>query len=122
MGRTSYLKLRPGTWKRATRTIQPAGSCTRKPVSPSRVQHAGRVWVSPGISTERLDMYLAPYSAGERVSAGGGFESENENLTVMEVPLAELWALVQAKRITDLKTLTLILMLHTQELQLFAAI
>ena len=67
-------------------------------------------------------MYLAPYSAGERVSAGGGFESENENLTVMKVPLAELWALVQAKRITDLKTLTLILMLHTQERQLFAAI
>jgi nudix-type nucleoside diphosphatase (YffH/AdpP family) len=88
---------------------------------PSRVHHVGRVWLSPGISTERLDLYLAPYSAGDRVGAGGGVESENENITVMEVSLAELWSLVQANRMTDMKTLTLILMLHKQEPQLFAA-
>jgi nudix-type nucleoside diphosphatase (YffH/AdpP family) len=89
---------------------------------PSRVQHLGRVWVSPGISTERLNLYLAPYAAGDRIGAGGGVESENESITVVEVPLAELWSLVQAKRITDMKTLTLILMLHKQEPKLFAAI
>jgi nudix-type nucleoside diphosphatase (YffH/AdpP family) len=34
------------------------------------LEHVGRVWTSPGISTEMMDLYLAPYSAADRVHAG----------------------------------------------------
>ena len=86
----------------------------------SRVDHVGQVWISPGISTDRLDLYLAPYSAGDRVSAGGGAEGEQEKITVVEMPLAELWASALSKEIADMKTLTLVMMLHAQKPELFA--
>jgi len=86
----------------------------------TRVDHVGQVWISPGISTDRLDLYLAPYSAGDRVSAGGGAEGEQEKITVVEMPLAELWASALSKEIADMKTLTLVMMLHAQKPELFA--
>ena len=86
----------------------------------TRVDHVGQVWISPGISTDRLDLYLAPYSAGDRVSAGGGAEGEQEKISVVEMPLAELWASALSKEIADMKTLTLVMMLHAQKPELFA--
>ena len=83
------------------------------------VEHVGSVWTSPGISTERMDLYLGRYAAGDRVGPGGGVEGENENITVVEMPLDELWALAQGKDIIDMKTLTLILMLQARQPQLF---
>jgi len=86
----------------------------------TRVDYVGQVWISPGISTDRLDLYLAPYSAGERISAGGGAEGEQEKISVVEMPLAELWASALSKEIADMKTLTLVMMLHAQKPELFA--
>jgi nudix-type nucleoside diphosphatase (YffH/AdpP family) len=85
----------------------------------SRVDHVGQVWISPGISTDRLDLYLAPYSIGDRVSPGGGAEGEHEKITVVEVPLAELWTSALSKEIADMKTLALVMMLHAQKPELF---
>jgi nudix-type nucleoside diphosphatase (YffH/AdpP family) len=36
------------------------------------LEHVGSAWSSPGISTEKIELYLAPYAKGDRVSAGGG--------------------------------------------------
>jgi hypothetical protein len=44
----------------------------------SHLDHAARVWTSPGISAEMMDLYLAPYSAADRTHVGGGLATEHE--------------------------------------------
>jgi nudix-type nucleoside diphosphatase (YffH/AdpP family) len=83
------------------------------------LEHVGSVWTSPGISTEKIDLYLAPYAAGDRVSAGGGLASEDENITVVEMPIAEFWATAERLEIADMKTLTLALALRWKHPGLF---
>jgi nudix-type nucleoside diphosphatase (YffH/AdpP family) len=85
------------------------------------LEHVGRVWTSPGISTEIMDIYLAPYSGAHREHAGGGLASEHEHIEVTELSLDRLWSMVERKEIDDLKTLTLVLMLRTHHPDLFGA-
>jgi nudix-type nucleoside diphosphatase (YffH/AdpP family) len=77
-------------------------------------------WSSPGLSCERVSLYLAPYSAADRVAEGGGLAAENENITVIEIPLAELGALVDRQELSDMKTLALVLALRLRRPDLFA--
>lgn len=85
------------------------------------LEYMGGAWSMPGISTERMDLYLARYGEGDRVSAGGGVAVEQENITVVEIPLAELWAKAQGNEIEDMKTLALVFMLHARHPELFSA-
>jgi len=85
------------------------------------LEHVATVWTMPGISTERMDLYLAPYSAGDRVGTGGGVAGEHENITVVEMPLDELWTRARTNEIADMKTLALVLLLHARQPRLFAA-
>jgi nudix-type nucleoside diphosphatase (YffH/AdpP family) len=84
------------------------------------LERMGSAWTMPGISTERMDLYLARYSAGDRVGIGGGVADEHENITVVEMPLAELWAKALHGQIADMKTVTLTYMLHHRHPELFA--
>jgi len=36
------------------------------------LEFVGRVWSSPGVSTERQSLYLAPYRLSDRTGTGGG--------------------------------------------------
>jgi nudix-type nucleoside diphosphatase (YffH/AdpP family) len=83
------------------------------------LEHVGSAWSSPGISTEKLDLYLAPYTSGDRVSSGGGLASEDENITVVEMLISEFWASLERLEISDLKTLTLALALRWKHPGLF---
>lgn len=83
------------------------------------LEPVGTAFPSPGVSSERLHLYLAPYVAGDRVAAGGGAAGEQEHITVAEVPLAELWRLVEDRRLQDMKTLTLVLALRVRRPDLF---
>jgi nudix-type nucleoside diphosphatase (YffH/AdpP family) len=85
----------------------------------AEVEHVGRVWTSPGISAEQMDLYLAPYSAGDRVNAGGGIASEHEAIEVAELGLDLLWAMVERGELDDMKTLTLVLTLRLRHPELF---
>lgn len=85
----------------------------------STLQHVGSVWTTPGISTEQMQLYLAPYTEIDRVEAGGGLADEHENITVIEMPLGELWSMLQSGKIADMKTLTLVLLLHARHPELF---
>ena len=76
-------------------------------------------WTSPGISMERSDMFLATYSHADRVEKGGGLAHENEEIEVVEVPLADLAAQADAGDITDMKTLTLVQTLRLRRPELF---
>lgn len=46
------------------------------------LEHLGRAFSSPGLSTEAIDLYLAPYSAADHVAEGGGLATENEDIEV----------------------------------------
>jgi nudix-type nucleoside diphosphatase (YffH/AdpP family) len=85
------------------------------------LEPVGSPFSSPGVSSERIDLYLAAYTAADRIGAGGGVAGERENITVLEVPLDQLWSWVEARRIEDLKTLALILALRVRRPELFTA-
>lgn len=83
------------------------------------LEPVGSAFSMPGVSTERVDLFLAPYSAADRVAAGGGLAEEHEAITVLERPLAELWAAVERRQVEDMKTLALILALKVRRPELF---
>ena len=80
----------------------------------------GAPYATGGVSTERIDLFLARYSTADQVEAGGGAKGEHENITVLELPLRDLLAQALAGEIRDLKTLALILLLHARRPELFA--
>jgi nudix-type nucleoside diphosphatase (YffH/AdpP family) len=84
-----------------------------------RLEHVGTVWSSPGVSSEMLTLYLAPYSQRDRVGEGGGAPGENEGIEVLELPLAELWRMLERNKIADLKTVTLLMALKLRQPHLF---
>ncbi|MET0404370.1 MAG: NUDIX domain-containing protein [Cystobacter sp.] len=73
-----------------------------------RVQPLFEAFMSPGSITERLHFFAAPYTREDRVSAGGGLESDGEDIEVLEVPLAEALRMIDSGKIIDAKTLLLL--------------
>jgi len=86
-----------------------------------RLDHVASPFSSPGLSAERIDLFLAAYSAADRIGEGGGVADEHEHITAMEVPLDQLWTWVSQRRIEDLKTLALIFALRIRRPDLFPA-
>jgi nudix-type nucleoside diphosphatase (YffH/AdpP family) len=76
-------------------------------------------WTSPGPSSERIALFLAPYVAGDRIGEGGGVASEHEDLAVEEIALTDLNAQARAGEIVDLKTLALFFALYATHPALF---
>jgi hypothetical protein len=85
------------------------------------LEPVGTVWPSPGVSTERMHMFLAPFSAPDRVTDGGGLADEHEDIEVVEMSLDKLWGMVEAGEIVDLKTLALVQTLRLRHPELFGA-
>lgn len=71
----------------------------------------GHFHAMPAVSTERLSLYLAPYSLADRVSAGGGLAHEHEDIEVIEMRLDDLWAMGM-EALADMKTALLVLALR----------
>lgn len=80
----------------------------------------GTVWTSPGVSAERVSLFLAPVSQESRAGDGGGIADENENITVVEMPLAELAAMADEGRLHDMHALLLMQALRLRHPALFA--
>jgi nudix-type nucleoside diphosphatase (YffH/AdpP family) len=83
------------------------------------LEHVGTFWTMPGLSTERMDLFLAAYAETDRIAGGGGRASENEAITVTEMPLATVAAMADSGRLDDLKTLALIQTLRLRRPSLF---
>jgi nudix-type nucleoside diphosphatase (YffH/AdpP family) len=86
----------------------------------TRLEPVARIWSSPGVSTERQSLFLAEYVPADRRGGGGGAAGENEDIIVLERPLAALAQDVDTGRVSDGKLLTLMLALRLRRPGLFA--
>lgn len=84
-----------------------------------RLEPVASVWTSPGVSTERIHLFLAPYSGESRTGPGGGLSDEHEDITVVEVGLSDLAAQSDEGGIVDMKTLALVQALRLRRPELF---
>ncbi len=78
-----------------------------------------RGWNMPGISAERMDLFLAVYAPADRVAPGGGLADEHEDIEVIELPLGALAEMADAGRLMDIKTLALVQTLRLRRPDLF---
>ena len=83
------------------------------------LEHVGTTYSCAGISTEQIHLFIAPYQLADRKTKGGGAEGEHENIKVLEIPLSKLAGMADQGRLTDLKTLTLVLALRSRHPALF---
>ena len=83
------------------------------------LEPVGTLWTMPGLSTERMHLYLAPYTRAHRIGQGGGVTGEHENITVLELSLRELGAMADAGTPADLKTFALLQTLRLRRPELF---
>jgi len=79
-------------------------------------------WSMSGISTERMDLFLAVYGTADRIGAGGGLAAEGEAVTIHEIPLRDLAAMGRDGRLTDMKSLTLLFALQLRRPDLFTGL
>lgn len=66
------------------------------------------LYTSPGVTAEKLHFFTAEYDPGGRSGGGGGLREEGEDIEVLELPLAEAWAMVGRGAIVDAKTVLLL--------------
>jgi nudix-type nucleoside diphosphatase (YffH/AdpP family) len=66
------------------------------------------LYMSPGVTAEKLHHFTAEYDPGGRSGEGGGLREEGEDIEVLELPLAEAWAMVGRGEIVDAKTVLLL--------------
>jgi nudix-type nucleoside diphosphatase (YffH/AdpP family) len=74
----------------------------------STLEPVAELWTMPGVSTERMALFLGVYAQADQIAAGGGVDGENEEIEVLEMPLAELATMADQGRLTDLKTFSLV--------------
>ncbi len=84
-----------------------------------QLEAVGSYWSTPGISTERMWLFLAPYAEGDRRGAGGGLAEEHEGIEVLEVGLDALGRMLDGGQIDDMKTLALVQALKLRRPDLF---
>ncbi|MCB4823238.1 NUDIX domain-containing protein [Roseicella aerolata] len=72
------------------------------------------VYSSPGVVAEKVHLFTAVYDPSRRHGPGGGLPEEGEEIEVLELPLAEAWAMVERREIMDAKTVLLLQHLKLQ--------
>jgi nudix-type nucleoside diphosphatase (YffH/AdpP family) len=85
----------------------------------TRLERVVELWSMPGVSTERVVLFLAPYTSADRILAGGGHPDEQEQITVLELGATQAWAMFQAGEISDAKTVILLMTLKDRRPDLF---
>lgn len=65
-------------------------------------------FMSPGAVTEIIHFFVALIDVSQRAGEGGGLEAENEDIEVIEMPLAEAMAKIDSGEICDAKTIMLL--------------
>ncbi len=65
-------------------------------------------YMSPGSVTERLFFFVAEYDHDAKISAGGGYHAEGEDIEVLELPFQRALAMIDSGEIVDGKTIMLL--------------
>lgn len=74
----------------------------------SKVQKVFETYMSPGAVTEILYLFVGEYNESMKVSEGGGLDSEQENIEVLEYTFDEAYAMIESGEISDAKTILLL--------------
>jgi nudix-type nucleoside diphosphatase (YffH/AdpP family) len=85
----------------------------------NKLEPVAVAWGMPAVSTERLHMFLAAFSADDEVASGGGLAEEQEHIIVERRTLPELGRMIDTGELVDLKTLALALTLRLRRPELF---
>ena len=65
-------------------------------------------YMSPGAVTEKMHYFIAEYSEDMKINDGGGVESEDEEIEVLEIPFNDALEMVNTFKIKDAKTIVLL--------------
>jgi nudix-type nucleoside diphosphatase (YffH/AdpP family) len=76
-------------------------------------------WSMPGVSTERLHLFLGQYRESDLIGPGGGLAAEHEGVTRVEIELSKLAAMADSGEINDMKTFALVQTLRLRRPDLF---
>lgn len=72
------------------------------------VKKVMEAYPSPGALTEKMYLFVAPYSDTMKVHEGGGVAGELEEIEVMELPFSKALQMIAATEIRDAKTIMLL--------------
>ncbi len=72
------------------------------------VKKVFEAYMSPGAVTEVLYFFVAEYNKDMKISDGGGLDSEQENIEVLEYDFDEALAMMETGEIKDAKTMMLL--------------
>lgn len=73
-------------------------------------------YMSPGSVTEIVHFFVAEYDDQMKINDGGGLESEQENIEVLEMSFAEAYKMIGTGKIKDAKTMMLLQYAHIHQL------
>ncbi len=79
-----------------------------------KIEHITTFYVSPGGTSERIILYYAEVTAGDKISEGGGVASEHEDIQVKEYSWPQLQALMDNGEIVDAKTIVAVMWFREQ--------
>lgn len=80
----------------------------------SDVEKVMDLYMSPGSVTEIVHLFMAQYTAKDKVSEGGGIAHEHEDIKVHEYAFAKAYDMIQTGEIKDAKTVILLQHLKLQ--------
>lgn len=72
------------------------------------VKKVMEAYMSPGALTEKIFLFVAPYTQDMKVGDGGGVAGEQEEIEVLELPFAKAIKMMQSGEIRDAKTIMLL--------------
>jgi GDP-mannose pyrophosphatase NudK len=74
----------------------------------STVHKIFETYMSPGSVTEILYLFVGEYDASMKVNDGGGIDTEQENIEVLEYTFDKTFAMIESGEIKDAKTILLL--------------
>lgn len=79
-----------------------------------RLTSIATFFVSPGGTSERIVLYCAKISGAGPSGKGGGLASENEDIALVELPVAEAFRRLDAGEVLDAKTIIALMWLRRE--------
>lgn len=74
----------------------------------SSVKQVLQAYTSPGAVTEKMYLFVAPYTDAMKVSDGGGVANEHEEIEVLVLPFQDALNMMETGEIQDAKTIILL--------------